>query len=173
MTGTASQIITRLLRYVHEDPEKLFDLSEHKNKRSLQANAYFHRLIGLLANSNGDRFYEIKNEMITQYGNHELIRDEAGKPVYEILPDDDRWKRNIMEHYLPTEYTDDFRGLRMRAFLKLKGTHTYNTKEMYNLIQGVRNECIGCDIPMDEIETYEERRLYLALQNKAEQSNRH
>lgn len=167
MTGTATQLITWLLRVVKDDPDKMFDLDVHRSKRSLQANAYFHRLVGLLAHGNGDRFYEVKNDMILQYGTHELIRDREGKPIYEILPDDGKWKRNMTEHYIPTSYTDEFRGVKMRAFCKVKGTHTYNSKQMYELIQGVRNECIGCDIPMDEIETFEERRLFNGLQNRS------
>ena len=172
MTGTASQLITRLLPIVQSQPDKLWELKEHHEKRSLQANAYFHRLVGLLARGNGDRFYEIKNEMILQYGNHELIRKD-GKAIYEILPDDDRWKRSMTEHYIPTEFTDEFRGVRMRAFCKVTGSHTYNAKDMAQLIDGVRNECAGCGIPWEEIETFEERRLFDGLQNKAKQGDRH
>ena len=49
MIGTASQIITRMLPIVKTDPDKLYEVKEHKERRSLQANAYFHRLVGLLA----------------------------------------------------------------------------------------------------------------------------
>ena len=173
MTGTAAQLITRLLPLVQNNPDKLYDLKEHKGTRGLQANAYFHRLVGLLAHGTGDRFYEVKNEMIIQYGNHEFMRGTDGRLLYDILPDDGRWKRSITEHYLPTEYTDEFRGVRVRAFVRLKGTHTYDTKEMYELIQGVRNECLGSGIPLEEVETFEERRMFDGLQIKAKQGNGH
>ena len=158
---------------VQNDPDKLYDLKEHEQKRGLQANAYFHRLVGLLAHGNGARFYEVKNEAIIQYGNHEFLRGPDGKLLYDILPDDGRWKRSVTEHYLPTDYTDEFRGVKVRAFVRLKGTHTYNTKEMYELIQGVRNECLGSGIPLEEVETFEERRLFSGLQVKAKQGNGH
>ena len=173
MIGTAAQLITRLLPAVKEDPDKRYELKEYHEKRGLQANAYFHRLVGLLAHGNGSRFYEVKNELILQYGNHKMIRGENGKAVYEILPDDDNYKRSITEHYCPTSYTDEFRGVKMRAFVKMAGTHTYNSKEMAELIDGTRNECAGCGIPWEEIETPEEKRLFYGLQNKAKQSDGH
>lgn len=173
MIGTPSQLITRLLPMVKESPDKQFELKEYREKRSLQANAYFHRLVGLLAHGSGSRFYEIKNELITQYGNHKLIKDDNGKTAYDILPDDDKWKRSITEHYCPTEFVDDFRGIRMRAFVKFVGTHTYNSKEMAELIEGTRNECYGSGIPWEEIETPEEKRLFHGLQDKAKQENGH
>lgn len=173
LTGTASQIITRLLPLVQEEPEKLFDLTDHKEQRGNKANAYFHRLVGLLAHGSGTRFYEVKNEMILQYGNHEFLRNKEGEIEFDVRPDDDRWKADPIEHYLPTNYGGEICGVRMRVFLKLAGTHTYNTREMYELIQGVRNECLGSDIPLEEVETFEERRLFYDLQNKAEQGDRH
>ena len=97
----------------------------------------------------------------------------AGKEVYEILPDDDKWKRSATEHYCPTEYVDTFRGVRMRAFVKLTGSHTYTTKEMAQLIEGARNECYGSGIPWEEIETPEEKRLFRGLQIKAKQEDGH
>ena len=173
MIGTPSQIITRLLPLVKEDSDKQYELKEYREKRGLQANAYFHRLVGLLAHGSGSRFYEVKNELIAQYGNHEFIRGSDGRPVYEILPDDDEWKKSITEHYVPTEYVDDFRGVKMRAFLKFAGTHTYSSKEMAELITGTRNECVGSGIPWEEIETPEEKRLFYGLQNKAKQGDGH
>lgn len=163
MIGTASQIITRMLPIVKTDPDKLYEVKEHKERRSLQANAYFHRLVGLLAHGSGEKFYRVKNECIANYGNHELIRGEDGKPVFEILQDDDKWRSDMTEHYVPTSYTDNFRGVKTRAFLKLKGTHTYSSKEMAQLIDGVRNECAGSGVPWEDIETPEERRLFEGL----------
>ena len=141
-----------------------YDVRIHKPKRSDEANRYFHRLVGLLAKGNQEAFYLKKNELILQYGNRELMRNPDGSLKHRLLPDNDRWKYDPVDHYQPTSYTDVFRGVPHRAFVYLKGTHTYNSKEMYDLIEGTRNECLGCDIPWEEVAT--PREIYLMEQLK-------
>ena len=143
--------------------EREYDIKIHRSRRSNDANAYFHRLVGLLADGEHCPFYEKKNELIIQYGTHEFERDDDGRLKHVILPDDDRWKRCIDRHYFPTSYTDVFRGQQVRAFVLLKGTRTYDSKQMYHLIEGTRNECLGCDIPWEEVATPREQRLFERL----------
>lgn len=145
--------------------DKRFELREFKEGRTAKENRYFHRLVGLLAKGEEIPFAEKKNELIRSYGNHELIRDSEGKPEYKILPDDEAWKRDEVYHYYPTSYTDEFRGMKVRAFVLLKGTSTYNTAEMADLIKATRNECEGCGIDRSEYETLEERELFLRMMN--------
>ena len=45
------------------DPDALWDIEPHKEPRSKKANAYFHRLVGLLAKGEKAKFYEKKNEL--------------------------------------------------------------------------------------------------------------
>ena len=149
------------------DPDALWDIEPHKEPRSKKANAYFHRLVGLLAKGEKAKFYEKKNELIMQYGNHEFLRDKEGKPKYVLLKDDDEYKSDPMYHYYPTQYVDNFRGMQMRAFVMFQGTHEYDSKSMAHLIECTRNECIGCDIPMSEIETPEEKAMFADLKRKA------
>jgi len=165
ITGKPLEIIAHLMNA--EDKEALYDLSTHKEPRSKKANAYFHRLVGLLAQGEKAKFYQKKNELILQYGNHEFIRDKDGKLVYELLDDNDEWKNDIEKHYFPTEFRDSFCGVKKRAFVMFKGTSTYNSKEFAYLIDCTRNECIGCGIPMSEIETYEEKQLMDELRKRA------
>lgn len=167
-TGSPQELIAYLY---NADREKLYTVAEYKERRGLKANRYFHRLVGLLAKGDLTRFHEKKNELILQYGNQEVERRENGNPIIEYLEDDDEWKSDPANHYLPTRYTDMFRGRELRAFLRLKGTHTYNTKEMYDLIQGARAECEGSDIPWEEIETYEEKQMMERLYAQANKSN--
>lgn len=163
ITGKPNDLVMFLMQ---ANRDTLYDLEEHKEPRSNKANAYFHRLVGLLAKGEKAKFYQKKNELILQYGNHELVRDKDGKLVYEILDDNDDWKSDIEKHYYPTDYRDDFRGVKKRAFVMFKGTKTYNSKEMAHLIDCTRDECIGCGIPMTEIETYEEKLLMEELRKK-------
>lgn len=164
-TGDYFGILTFL--NAQEDKTQLWDIEPHKEPRSKKANAYFHRLVGLLANGEKAKFYQKKNELIMQYGNHEFIRDKDGKPKYVLLPDNEEYKSDSIYHFYPTQYEDVFRGMKVRAFVMFQGTHTYNSKEMAHIIECTRNECIGCDIPMSEIETPEERALFQDLKRKA------
>lgn len=169
-TGNREKITLFILGQT--DPDKLWDIEPHKEPRSLKSNAYFHRLVGLLAKGERAKFYEKKNELITQYGNHEFLRDKAGKLKYVLLPDDDTYKSDPVYHYCPTQYVDEFRGMKFRAFVMFQGTHEYDSKAMAYLIECTRNECIGCDIPMSEIETPEEKALFEDLKKKANEKQK-
>ena len=167
ITGKALDL-TRFLLNENIDYEALWDLTPHKEPRSKKSNAYFHRLVGLLAQGEKMKFYQKKNELILQYGNHEFIRDKEGKLVYELLDDNDDWKYDPEKHYYPTEFTDTFCGVRKRAFVMFTGTHTYHSKDMTYLIECTRNECLGCGLSMEEIETFEEKRLMEELRKRVD-----
>lgn len=164
-TGNRESIMVFLL--AQTDADALWDIEPHKEPRSKKSSAYFHRLVGLLANGEKAKFYQKKNELIMQYGNHEFLRDKEGKLKYVLLKDDDEYKSDPVNHYFPTQYVDEFRGMQMRAFVMFQGTHEYDSKSMAHLIDCTRNECLGCDIPMSEIETPEEKALFAELQRKA------
>lgn len=170
-TGTAQDLVMFLM---NQDKGKLFDLTEHKEERTLKQNAYFHRLVGLLAKGEQTAFSRKKNELIMQYGVHEFLRDKDGNLIIEYLPDNDDYKNHETKHYFPTQYGGEIRGVIVRAFLLLIGTHQYKTDEMIHLIECTRNECLGADIPMEEIETLDEKRLMQELRRKAnaEQKNK-
>lgn len=165
ITGKPSDLVMYL---VQADKEKLYDLAEHKEPRTKKANAYFHRLVGLLAKGERAKFFEKKNELILQYGNHELLRDKDGKLLYVLLDDNDEWKSDVEKHYYPTEYKDNFCGVDKRAFVMFAGTSTYSSKDMAHLIDCTREECLGCGIPITEVETYEEKRLMEELRKRAD-----
>ena len=170
-TGTKEAIVIFIMRQT--DTEALWDIEPHKEPRSNKANAYFHRLVGLLSNGEKAKFFAKKNELILQYGNHELIRDDKGIPKYELLNDDDAWKSDPEKHYYPSTYCDDFCGVKKRAFVMFKGTHTYNASEMAHLIDCTRNECLGCDIPLQMIETPSEKAMMDELRKKAAEFEKH
>lgn len=164
-TGNREAITLFIL--AQTDADKLWDIEPHREPRSKKANAYFHRLVGLLAQGEKAKFYRKKNELIMQYGNHEYLRDKDGKPKYVLLPDNDEYLSDPLYHYCPTQFEDEFRGIKMRAFVIFQGTHEYDSKSMCHLIECTRNECIGCDIPMSEIETPEEKEMFKELVKKA------
>ena len=170
-TGKANDLVLFLMTV---DRDKLWDLSEHKETRTLSQNAYFHRLVGLLAKGEQAAFFRKKNELIMSYGVHEFLRDKNGDLFIEYLPDNDDYKNHETKHYYPTQYGGEVRGVTVRAFLLLIGTHQYSTTEFVHLLDCTRNECLGADIPIEEVETLEEKRLMQELRKRAdaEQKNK-
>lgn len=151
--------------------QQLFDLSPHKEAHSNQQRKYFHRLVSLMARGEEKTFNEKKNELIRNYGNGKFIYDKEGKPVVEYLPDDDRYKYSE-KHYYPLDYGGrvegkNGRGIVVRAFLLLEGTSQFSINDYIALIEGTRNEAIGCGLSWEEVETFEEKRLMDMLRLKA------
>ena len=163
-TGKANDLVMFLL---NADKDTLWDLTEHKSQRTKSQNAYFHRLVGLLAKGEKVSNFRKKNELILHYGVQEFERDKAGNLLIEYLPDNDDYKNHETKHYYPTQYGGEIRGVIVRAFLLLIGTSKYSAAEMVHLIECTRNECLGADIPMEEVETLEERKLMEELRRAA------
>lgn len=106
-----------------------------REKRSLDSNAYFHVLVGKIAESVSSSVTETKNELIMEYGQLDLDADD--KPTTIIMRDDIEWKKIDALHLRPTTATkvlDD--GKLYRVYLVMRGSHTYDTKEMSRLIDG-------------------------------------
>ena len=174
-TGNALQLVTFLMGE-GVDKNRLWDLSIHKDPHSNQQRKYFHRLVGLLARGEEKTFNIKKNELIRHYGNQKFIYDKEGKPIVEYLPDDDRYMASE-KHYYPLPYggkveNENGRGIVVRAFLLLEGTASYSISDYIALIEGSRNECLGSGIPMEEVETYEEKRLMDMLRLKASEEKK-
>lgn len=165
ITGKANDLVLYLMQ---ADREQLFDLTEHKEQRSKKANAYFHRLVGLLAKGEKNSFFKKKNELIMHYGVQEFERDSDGNLKIAYLPDNDDYKKHEIYHYYPTPYGGEIRGVVVRAFLLLIGTHKYMSGEMAHLIECTRDECLGSGIPIEEVETLEERKLMEELKKRAQ-----
>lgn len=169
-TGKALDVVTFLMGD-GIDKQALWDISLHKDPHSNQQRKYFHRLVSLLARGDEKTFNEKKNELIRNYGNGKFIYDKEGKPIVEYLPDDDRYKYSE-KHYYPLDYGGrvegkNGKGIIVRAFLLLEGTSKFNISEYIALIEGTRNEAIGCGISWEEVETFEEKRLMDMLRLKA------
>lgn len=169
ITGNALDIITFLMGD-NVDKKAIYDLSPHKEikKRSLLANNYFHRLVGLLARGENASFYQKKNELILHYGVQEFERNKEGELLIEYLPDNEDYKRHEIKHYYPTPYGGEIKGVMVRAFLLLIGTHRYTNGEMAHLIECTRNECLGCGISREEVETFDEKKIMEELLKNAQ-----
>lgn len=143
-TGKAIDIITYLMG---ADKEALYDLSEHKEvkPRSLSANNYFHALITKIADSLRISKTEVHNLMIARYGQPDYIDDQI---IYFILPDKIDANRLEGVHLKATSKTKVLdNGDLNRVYIVMRGSHTYNSREMAILIDGVISEAeqLGID----------------------------
>lgn len=125
MTGNAKEIINFLM---DQEKEKLFDISEHKNKRSLNANAYMWALINQIANVMRLSKEDVYLQMLKDYGQSEII-----SLLSEINIDGYfKYYEVIGESSLNGK---DFKHIKI-----YKGSSEFDTKEMAILIDGVVNE---------------------------------
>lgn len=137
-------------------------LKQHREKRSLDANAYYWCLLTKLARIHGWSNAEAHNRMLRDYGQYERVE---GQLIAVPLPDTDQTEREVlskMEYHLAlspkvTVMKDETK----RVYLLLRGSSTYNTEEMARLISGLIEECRYSGIPDSEIMTpFEKRKLF-------------
>jgi len=85
--------------------------------------------------------------MLRRYGQPERVN---GDLVYVMLPDTEEAaaKANEAEtyHLKLTSFTKEKNGTVTRAWVLLRGSHDYNTKEFSRLLDGVISECRECGI---------------------------
>lgn len=119
------------------DAEKLtINIGKFKQKRSLDANAYFHVLVNMIARNQNLSDNEVKRRLVKDYGT--LARDDNGELVGAMLPAD----ANIDRFYpytrnYKTEYRD---GKEYSCYLFYKRTRELTSSEMAKLIEGTINE---------------------------------
>lgn len=141
--------------------EGLYEIHEHKEKRSLSANALYWKCVGEMAKAMFITNACMHNQLLRKYGPHKVI---DGEEVYVTLPDTKEAEREIDEdktnHLLPTSQ----RIRSKRWYILLKPSHEFDTAEMSRLIEGTADEMrhMGLIPPQDQviqsaIENYERR----------------
>lgn len=133
------------------------EMKKYRKKRSLDANAYYWKLVTKLADKLGQTNAWIHNDMLRKYGQ---IEEVDGKIVYLVIPDTELAYRKAYEgqeyHIKPTsEVKEGIDGIMYRTYIMLRGSSSYNTKEMARLIDGLVGECkeVGIEtLPPDEVE---------------------
>lgn len=114
-----------------------------KEKRSLDANAYYWKLLTELAGKLEVSKPYLHNHMLRFYGQMEII---DGKMIYVVVPDDEGGIRRADEaetyHIKPTsEIKTGKNEESYRTYIMLRGSSTYDTAEMSKLIDGLVQEC--------------------------------
>ena len=141
-----------------KDKECRLKVVQYREGRSLDANAYFHVLVGKIAEVTDNSKVYIKNKLIAEYGQHEIIN---GSLVSLPLDNDIEVYDLEFCHLQPTASTTTNKaGKLFRINLVMRGSHTYNTKEMSELIKGTVAEAkeLGIETATpQEIKEMEER----------------
>lgn len=138
MTGTYIQAVAYLTEQNNLDPSKKWDVTEHKERRSLDSNAYFHVLCDKLRQKMTPplSMAACKNHLITSYGqleynnNGEVVCLKTNIPV-------EKMREVEYLHCEPVRYESE----NVIFYRVYRGSHTYNTAEMSKLIAGTVDEC--------------------------------
>lgn len=105
-----------------------------KEKRSLNANAYFHVLVDKIAKVMNLGADEVKRQMVLDYG---AIATEGGERIIVALPKN----ADPSAFYPYTKWIGDFiapkNGRKYSQYIFYKQTHTLDKAEMQKLIDGV------------------------------------
>ena len=109
--------------------------TRHKEKRSLNANSYFHKLVQLIAAAVGSSNTEVKNRLIREYGAF-LYEDDGNIPTYSVKF---KYAEKVLNyenmHFKPIGFEGEFVKMAL-----MKGSHLYSTIEMSRLIDGTVSE---------------------------------
>ena len=130
--------------FVSEMPDKVHrvEIKIHRGKRSLTANNYAWKLIGNIAEKVNRNPIEIYQDYIRDIGKFEqylMIVD-----AYDQF--DNAWCEGHIGRFtrIIGESREKANYIWVAAFL---GSSNFNTVEMYNLLQNIRQDCKELDIP--------------------------
>lgn len=118
-----------------KDCEKLsVKIVKYRKKRSLDANAYFHVLVGKIAEVLNSSKPATKNMLLAKYGQYQI----DGNDIMHLIVRDDIDVSNFEEIHLSA--TSAVRTLDdnklYRVYRVMRGSHTYDSYEMSKLIEG-------------------------------------
>lgn len=147
-SGKAKELVFMLAKVADTD-DRVFDLVEHKEKRSLSQNGYYWSLNGKVADKLRISKSRLHNQMLRDFGQMQFVGDKC---VCMEIPDTDEAEEQVIEattyHLKPTSGVMVGKdGITYRVYVMLRGSHEYNTKEMSILLDGLIEEAKGLGIP--------------------------
>lgn len=138
MVGKAEEIVKWLFT---QDRDKAFEIKEHKEKRSLNANGLLWKCLGDISGALHTDKWDVYLQMLKRYGKFTYI---CVKPnVVEAVKQQWRECEELGEV--------DINGQKAIQLLCYFGSSTYNSKEFSILLDGVISEMkeMGIPTPMD------------------------
>ena len=136
MRGTPEE----LSRYLWQlDKDKVYEIKEYKEKRSLNANAYAWTLIGKIAEVVGNTKEDVYREYIINKGIYRVITiDAKAAPTFIKI-----WSEKGLGWLCETSKTKIPGLVDITAYY---GTSSYNTKQMANFIDYIVQEAKALNI---------------------------
>ena len=130
-----------------QDREKIFEIKEHKEHRTLTQNAYLWKLVNEIANKVNKSKEEVYLQMLKDYGQSEIV-----SMLSSISPN------GYFKYFEPigTGIVNDKEFTHYKIF---KGSSEYSTLEMKYLLDGVIQECENLDIPTLTYEQIEKMKI--------------
>lgn len=138
MTGTAQEIVSYLMQQQAVKPDCKYDLKEHKEKRSLDSNSYFHVLCDKLRQKLGISMAACKNHLIADYGQIQYIDEQP--MIYKTNAPQEYMMELETIHTKLVKVTEE-NDKEVFFYRVYRGSHTYNSAEMSKLISGTVEEC--------------------------------
>lgn len=140
MIGTARQIIMALVDI--QDNDKEFEIKEHRRHRTLSQNSYYWTLATQIAHKLNVSTAEVHNRLLEDYGQREIIEGHA---VLTPLPDTEETQKKVYRmqtlHLKKTSQVSTGNdGVTYRTYVLMRGSHSYNTVEMTQLLNGCIQE---------------------------------
>ena len=141
------------------------ELGKFRKQRSLDANAYFHLLVDRIAKELNKGADEIKRQLNLDYGT--IMRDEKGVKIGFKLP----VNVDVNVIYPYAKWFDERveNGVKFNCYILYKETHTLDTKEMSQLIDGTVQEAQALGI---ETKSPEEIANMLDLYSRIDKGNK-
>ncbi len=127
--------VDELKKLCDKDVDKTIEVKQYREKRSLDANAYFWKLCGELAKVMDSTDKEIYIQLLIDYGvnKYKVVHESE---VNDYLVDYKHVEvMNLAKVKTDKGVTD---GVQIRC---TRGSSKYNTKQMSRLIEGTVNEC--------------------------------
>lgn len=118
--------------------ELSLNLHKFHKKRSIDANAYYWKLCTEIARKRGISKTEQHNRLLAEYGTENIVN---GALEWSVKAKDFDWTKSEDAHYRFSGYhlhTKD--GAELPIYWVIRGSHTYDSKEMSQLIQGAVDE---------------------------------
>ena len=131
MIGKAEEIIKWLF---NQDRDKLFEVKEHREKRSRNANAYAWVLIGKIADVLRTSKEEVYFNMLKRYGQCEVVSVSSAINV------------NGYFKYFEEMGTSQLNGKEFTHYKIFKGSSEFDSREMAILIDGIISEAEHLEI---------------------------
>ena len=132
MIGNAEAIIQYLFQ---QDREKVFEVRDYKQKRSLTQNAYFWVLVNEIANVTKQSKDEIHLQMLKEYGQNEVFSIRSDIDVSRYLK------------YYEEIGKGKVNGKEFTHYRVFKGSSEMDSREMAILLDGVVQEAEQLGIP--------------------------